>query len=464
MSRRYDMRVLALAAAVMGAASVAALEPGESPALTPHLDQQDIAAGIYGFTELRRHGRRVFSTPFNKLDGYGDGPMNPADTRSPGGRPSLQNNGTFLRINGLDGQTCLECHAVLSNAEIPFKFGVGGVGGSNSNAMAGTTLVDVADDGQLGFAFFNGRFINPPFLFGSGGVELLAKEMTVELQALKAQAEANPGIAVNLVTKGVDFGQIVFDGNAFDTTAVEGVSDDLVVRPFGRKGEFPTVRAFDVEALQFHMGMQPIEVVGEGVDPDGDGVVDEVHAGDISALHIFNTSLERPERRGDSPTAREGEDLFHFIGCADCHRPDLVTDSRYLTLSFPEVDADPGQNVYYEIDLSKPPTKFEKASNGGLHIPLFADLKRHDMGPALAESTGGELDGQFTTARLWGVADTAPYLHDGRATTLTEAILLHGGEAQSQRDAFAALNDADRVAVLEFLRTLRTPKEVGRGL
>jgi len=104
--------------------------------------------------------------------------------------------------------------------------------------------------------------------------------------------------------------------------------------------------------------------------------------------------------------------------------------------------------------------KFDRNAAGGVTVPLFADLKRHDMGDALAESFSGANDDrnrQFTTARLWGVADTAPYLHDGRATTLTEAILLHGGEAQPVRDRFAALHDEDRLEMLEFLRSLRTP-------
>ncbi len=56
------------------------------------------------------------------------------------------------------------------------------------------------------------------------------------------------------------------------------------------------------------------------------------------------------------------------------------------------------------------------------------------------------------------MADTAPYLHDGRATTLTEAILLHGGEAQAAADTFASLSDRERQEILEFLRSLRTPE------
>jgi CxxC motif-containing protein (DUF1111 family) len=102
---------------------------------------------------------------------------------------------------------------------------------------------------------------------------------------------------------------------------------------------------------------------------------------------------------------------------------------------------------------------FQRAPGGGVRVPLFADLKRHDMGPRLAETAEGAPIGNamFTTARLWGVADTAPYLHDGRATTLFDAIELHGGEAQGARDAFLALSDAERDLLLAFLGTLRTP-------
>jgi CxxC motif-containing protein (DUF1111 family) len=83
---------------------------------------------------------------------------------------------------------------------------------------------------------------------------------------------------------------------------------------------------------------------------------------------------------------------------------------------------------------------------------------RHDMGPGLAESAGLELDPLFITARLWGAADTSPYLHEGCATTLTETILLHGGEAQQARNGFEALRDDDRIRLLEFLRSLKTPR------
>ena len=420
------------------------------------IEQADIETGRRPLREIRRQGMLVFSTPFGRADGYGDGPVDARDPVSPGGRPTLQGNGTFLRVNGLDAQTCLECHSVLSAASVPMRFGIGGVGGASSNAMFQATTIDPDDERGAGFATFDGRFINPPFLFGTGGVQLLAAEMTEDLAALRERAFERPGEPIRLVSKGVDFGEVVAREGRLDVSRIEGVDGDLVVRPFGRKGEFETVRDFDLDALRFHFGMEPVELVGRDVDGDGDGVANEIGPGAISALEIFEVTLPRPVRDRPSPAARRGRRRFAQAGCADCHRPALRTRSNELALSRRGPDGEP-LPAHARIRLDAPRPGFEATRRGGVSVPLFADLKRHWMGDALAESFGSPLDGFFTTARLWGVADTAPYLHDGRALTLSEAILLHGGEAQSARDAFAALDDRERAELLAFLETLRTP-------
>lgn len=440
--------------------------PGEGPRLGhDRISQAAIESGSQSLQEIRSAGLKIFSTPFNKRDGYGDGPMNPLNTTDPGGRPTLSGNGVFLRVNGLDAQTCLECHSIVSNASVPAKLGVGGVGGSVTNAIFQPTFIDVTDTLHIDQAAMDGRFINPPFLFGSGGIELLAKEMTVDLQYLKLLAQQNPGTPVQLETKGIYFGELVYNGSELDTSGVEGIDGDLIVRPFGRKGEFATVRGFDDAAMMFHLGMQPVEIVGEDVDEDGDGVSNEVLIGELSALVIFNTTLERPNQdRPNSSVVAQGGEIFSSVGCASCHIPTMTSNTEVLTYSFPEVEDDPSANIFYEVNLVGAPAKFKKAAGGGLIVPLFADLKRHNMGPTLAESFGHPLDAQFTTARLWGVADTAPYLHDGRALTLGEAILLHGGEAQAARDQYAALAEDDQALLLEFLMSLRTPNDPASDL
>lgn len=309
--------------------SLAQVPPGEAPALGPDRITQDaIVSGRLSLEDIQQQGRDLFATPFNKFDGFGDGPMNPEDPIATGGRPTLQGNGSFLRVNGLDAQSCAECHAIVSTATVPFTFGLGGVGGANTNVIARPTLIDSADGLGVGSATFDGRFINPPFVFGAGGVELLGKEMTAELQQLKTVAEENPGTDVELLTKGVLFGVIRFDKDRFDTSRVEGVDDDLVVRPFGRKGEFTTTREFAVGAMAFHFGMQPVELVGADVDADGDGFVNEILVGELSALSIFMTTLETPRETVRSNDTPQGETLFQDIGCAACHVPLLQTNRR----------------------------------------------------------------------------------------------------------------------------------------
>jgi hypothetical protein len=315
---------------------------------------------------------------------------------------------------------------------------------------------------------FTGRFSNPPFCFGGGGVELLAKEMTLDLQNLLSTARgAPPGTATQLDTHGVNFGFIetLDDGNV--ELELEGIGpkdykerppeEVLVVRPFGRKGEKFSMRDFDRGAMQFHFGIQPVEVVGKDVDEDGDGIANEVTVAQMTVLHIFNVLNPKPYMAPLGRAGRSGFRTFGDIGCADCHRPVMKTESRFLPLAFPEIAEDPLSNVYMHVDLTK--AGFRPSGRGVL-VPLFADLKRHNMGPGLAEGfEQGEIPNEeFTTARLWGIAGTAPYLHDGRATTLYEAIKLHGGEAEAARNAFMELSDGERENLIRFLKKLRTPK------
>ncbi|MEE9393834.1 MAG: di-heme oxidoredictase family protein [Planctomycetota bacterium] len=434
-------------------------QAGEEPNLgATRVTQADITGGGLSFMDIRLAGRRMFTTPFNKLDGYGVAyDKNVADHTSFSNRPTLQNNGTFLRVNGLDSQSCNECHGIVSHASIPAVLGVGGVGGITSSAMFMTRDIDVDDSDLNGFAFFDGRLINPPFIFGAGGIEAIGKEMTTDLQALKMQALLNPNTIVNLVTKAVNFGTISHDGSNFDLSNIQGIEEDLVVRPFGRKGENFTTRDFDRGAMQFHFGMEPVEVVGAGNDGDGDGVTDEILIGEMSALHVFANTQVKP-RIVPQTGAGFGFALFSSIGCTECHRPVMTTLTNNHTFSFPDVGDDPSANIYGTISLASAPMSFNNIPGGGIAAFCFADLKRHDMGPDLAESFGASIDNEFTTARLWGVADTAPYLHDGRALTLTDAIMAHGGEAATSKNNFASMQDFEKVAILSMLRSLRTPE------
>lgn len=476
---------------------------------------------------LRLAGLEVFSTAFRKVDGFGDGPgenfADPTKHTGDAGRPTLQNNGTFLRVNGEGAQTCMECHFQASSSVAPFTYGVGGHAGLIATDIIMPTSIDVHDDADVGSASYNGRLANSPDLFGDGGVQLVGEEMTADLQALKQEAMTTEvGHPVELVAKGVDFGSITCTGKEStqddttasvfcDTSNVRGVNADLVVRPFGRKGSFSTVRAFDEDAFQFHVGMQPEEnyvtrtLYGISVqpDPDGDGINNELTVGQMSALEIFLTTQPTPVETPRAAQAEAGFQLFQSVGCADCHRPYLDTTTRFLAYKLPpnllppKTTCDPGQvcpldtgastpeafsvapastaplSPYYQVDLSQNLPAFELNPEGGIRVRMFSDLKRHDMGPGLCESaafqdeapqiqaegdvSSSNFNCMFITAKLWGVFDSAPYMHDGRALTLSQAILMHGGEAQASRNAFANLSTDDKNSILAFLATLRNP-------
>ena len=87
---------------------------------------------------------------------------------------------------------------------------------------------------------------------------------------------------------------------------------------------------------------------------------------------------------------------------------------------------------------------------------MFSDLLLHDMGSALADgiAQGFATGADFRTPPLWGVRDSAPYLHDGRAATLEDAIALHGGEGEVARQRFLALPADREAALLAFLRVI----------
>jgi len=262
-----------------------------------------------------------------------------------------------------------------------------------------------------------------------------------------------------LVLQGnVDTGDADGDGNC-DASGVKGIRRELVVRPFGRRGDNFSIRDVGVLASLFQLGMQPTEVVGEDVDTDGDGVANEFSVGEISAMTLWQGGLEPLRQTRLSRSARAGREAFDSLGCADCHIPELHTRSRQVTFSFPEVPEDPTANVFQRIDLRS--VGFARSSQTkGVRVAAFTDLKLHDMGPGLTDQPAGSPGAsQFVTIALWGVADSAPYLHDGRALTINDAILQHDGEGKPARDAYAAAPVNQRRSVIAFLSSLRAPKD-----
>src|SRR5262249_16377364 len=140
-----------------------------------------------------------------------------------------------------------------------------------------------------------------------------------------------------------------------------------------------------------------------------------------------------------------GKRVFEQLGCAGCHVPELTLDSTVVSLG-------PTPSSQPRVDLSP-------LLAGGRKVRLYSDLRRHNMGEALSETRGylGIPRHQWLTPPLWGVGASAPYMHDGRAGTLHEAILAHGGEAQAARDAYARLPYQESGPLRVFLLSLGRP-------
>ena len=450
-------------------------EIGDERALTRHLDQAQVDSGRLGLGALIAHGKFLFDTPFTEADGRGRPNHNgtfPPLNRSPRSAPE-----NFNRISAPDADSCGGCHN---------KPRSGGGGDNVANVFVlGQRFSFFGDPTQPdenglpapGSLQGSGNERNTLGMFGSGAIEMLAREMTVELQAIRATAKgraAQTGASVTLplVAKDIRFGAITVqaDGTVL-TDGVEGVSRDLVVRPFHQKGVVVSLREFTNNAFPHHHGLQPVERFGVNTDTDGDGIANELSVGDITAATVYQASLGVPGQvipRNERIAAaiRHGDAVFRKIGCAGCHRPELELESSYFTEPNP---FNPPFNLR-PSDVSRP-FRFDMARQGELPrlqrgrsgkvvVRAFTDLKRHNMGdnPLMHNERvvqGGVPTNVFITKKLWGFASEPHFLHNGCATNISTAVLAHGGEAQAARDNFAALADRDRRSVIEFLKSLR---------
>ena len=216
---------------------------------------------------------------------------------------------------------------------------------------------------------------------------------------------------------------------------------------FGTKAQSNNVEIFTRQPMQNQMGITSDPFEGSGAivslghmafqasggmdDPttDNDGIPDpEIDTQDLGDLIAFTRFLAPPPAKQVlDANELNGQALLTSLNCVACHIPTL--------------------------NSSKGP------------VNAYTDLLLHNMGPALADNIGfgtpqaSTIDpshngSEWRTAPLWGVSLFAPYLHDGRAQTLDEAILMHGGEAQASRDAYDALSQQDKDDLIKFLESL----------
>jgi hypothetical protein len=498
-----------------------------------HVDQATLNAlpPSEEFLEAFEIGDELFGASFNALDGGGAN-VGRGQRYTTVPRSDLRGTGEWFthtpaRVTGPNAAGCFECH------EQPFEDG------------AGTAALNVHRDpfrtGSIG------QFIqrNTPHVFAPGAIQRLAEEMTDDLAADQARlvddvCRFGGTRSVNLASKGVNYGTLAATREArtpcqvtFNTDGVRGVDFQpsvdnpaapvaLIVRPFQWKGSTAFLRDFNRGAAHNELGMQAVEVVGNNVDGDFDGVSDEFTIGDMTALAIYMAAQPRPATlieldglqllepaltRGQIDRINRGRVVFNEIGCASCHMPQLTLnvpifsepsqnpafrDGANFPAGQPTVNVlDPRNPIRFDLTKDQPDNIIrsgstirarlgsftQKDSAGRTIVQLYGDLKRHAMGPRLAEPVN-EIAGDdvtpipvsprnrhtpdtFLTENLWGVGSTAPYMHDGRATTLAEAILEHAAsdndnasEASASRRNYRALPIGDKRAVIAFLENL----------
>jgi CxxC motif-containing protein (DUF1111 family) len=205
---------------------------------------------------------------------------------------------------------------------------------------------------------------------------------------------------------------------------------------FGWKAQIASLSDFVQAACANELGLgnpgqaQPRPLGTAGYQPPGLDLTAE----QCNQLTAYVASLPRPVERvifGEQGKASAGKKRFTSIGCTDCHVPDVgAVKGIYSDLLLHRM----GQDLVGGGSYGEPP-------------PPLPDFPPGE----------GPSPGEWRTPPLWGVADSAPYLHDGRAATLDEAIRLHGGQASRAIRLYANLRDPEREEVIAFLQTLRAP-------
>jgi len=219
---------------------------------------------------------------------------------------------------------------------------------------------------------------------------------------------------------------------------VDAATGERRIGRFGWKGQHATLLSFSADAYRNEMGitndifsaevaygvtaerMRACDRIGDPEDiPDP-----RTRRRGIDNFTSFMRFLGPVAREGSTETTRAGEQVFAAVGCAACHRPALSTG--------------PSSNPLFD----------RKA------VALFSDLLLHDVGTGDGIVQGPADADEIRTPALWGLRLRRPLLHDGSAATAEEAIRRHANEAELARRGFDQANDADRAALLAFLRSL----------
>jgi CxxC motif-containing protein (DUF1111 family) len=269
---------------------------------------------------------------------------------------------------------------------------------------------------------------NTPALFGAGLLDAVSEDMLIKHQ--REHSTAARLVGLNSAKDGKIRGRIA------------RLADGRIGR-FGWKAEFSTLNDFVKAACANELGLsnpdrpqatplgkQKYQQPGVDLTDEQCTMMADYILGLPKPVEVVPT---RPEVRS---RVKQGRATFEAIGCADCHSPDLG----------------PASGIYSDLLLHDMGVELESSTGyyGSIIPPPVVSNTRFAQSE---QPTAGE----WRTAPLWGVADSAPYMHDGRAKTLDEAIRLHGGEASDVKARYQGLSLPEQEAVVTFLKTLRAP-------
>ncbi len=214
---------------------------------------------------------------------------------------------------------------------------------------------------------------------------------------------------------------------------IETQQQNLVGR-FGWKAQNATLHIFAGDAYVNEMGITNPTFPTENC-PNGDcsnlacltaPELNDPNGADVTAFTDFMTFLAPPPRGPIGPVELAGEALFASVGCAGCHTPTLTTGKSATSAALDQVQYHP-----------------------------YSDFLLHDMASLGDGITQGTATGTLMrTAPLWGLRTQKTLLHDGRATTVTQAIDAHDGQGKAARDAFDQLGATEQSQLLAFLASL----------
>jgi len=265
--------------------------------------------------------------------------------------------------------------------------------------------------------------VNSPALFGAGWIDRLS-DKAIRLNSLKVMA-----------------GKVGQELNGDFSGVVPGrprVLPDGRVGKFGWKAQFASLEDFVAAACANEIGLgNPGMVQAKPmVRLQYPEVERDLGRGQFRSLLAFVDTLPvpaevTPERPGEAEQAERGRGVFRRVGCAGCHTPELSGVA----------------GIYSDFLLHRLDDRSTGKGSGYTETPPVP--LPHDY----------PLPEEWKTPPLWGVADSAPYLHDGSAPTLAVAVSHHHGDAQAVLDAYKKLGSGDHDALLAFLKTLKAPRE-----